>query len=90
MVRFAYGKNHGRIVLDLKEFNQQDMVIKKEMIRYTISRVLGNKQGIGSVHIEEVLSLCEKGIGNKYTMPNRNIKVEILHHKIIFQDTKMS
>ena len=27
------------------------------------------------IHIEDIIKLCEKNIGNKYLTPNKNIKV---------------
>lgn len=75
----------GKIELDLKEFNLLETVIKKRILRYTIYRVLGNVRGIGTIHIEDVLALCEKGIGNKYLTPNKNIKISIKNKKIIFE-----
>ena len=71
------------IELSLKGFNKLEKVIKKEMIRYTINRVLGNLQGIGNIHIEDIIKLCEKEIGNKYLMPNPKVKICIKNKKII-------
>ena len=71
------------IELSLKGFNKLEKVIKKEMIRYTINRVLGNLQGIGNIHIEDIIKLCEKEIGNKYLMPTPKVKVCIKNKKII-------
>ena len=77
-------KDGKEIELSLKGFNKLHRVIKKEMIRYTINRVLGNLQGIGNIHIEDIIKLCENEIGNKYLMPNKKVKVCIQNKKIIF------
>lgn len=75
----------GYIELNLQQFNLLEIVIKKRLLRYTIYRVLGNVKGIGTIHIEDIISLCEKGIGNKFLTPNKNIKISIKHKKIIFE-----
>ena len=72
------------IVLNLKEFNKLDFVIKNRVILYTISKVLGNSQNIEKTNVEDIVKLCENNIGNKYLTPNKNIKVLINKGKIFF------
>ena len=79
LVEESIGK---QIVLDLKSFNKQDLVIKKRLILYTINMLQGNVQGIGKVHIDDIIKLCEKNLGNKYLTPNKNIKILIKDKKI--------
>lgn len=71
-----------QIVLDLKLFNKQDLVIKKRLILYTINTLQGTTQGLGKVHIEDIIKLCGNNLGNKYLTPNKNIKVLIKNKKI--------
>ena len=73
-----------QIVLDLKLFNEQDLVIKKRLILHTIKILQGNAQGIGKVHIEDIIKLCGNNLGNKYLTPNKNLKVLIKNKKIYF------
>lgn len=80
-------EEEGKIELDLKKFNLLDTVIKKRILRYTISVVIGNIQGIGNIHIEDIIKMCEKEIGNKYLTPNKKVKVSIYNKKIIFEAT---
>lgn len=75
-------KKGKQIVLDLKKFNKQDLVIKKRLILYTINMLQGNAQGIGKIHIDDIIKLCEKNLGNKYLTPNKQIKVLIKDKKI--------
>ena len=78
-------ENRGQqIVLDLKKFNNEELVIKKRLILYTINRLQGNAQGIGKIHIEDIIKLCEKSLGNKYLTPNKNIKVLVKDKKIFY------
>lgn len=73
------------IIMNLKEFNKLDLVIKNRLMIYTISKVLGTSQNLEKVHIEDLVKLCENNIGNKYLTPNKNIKVLVNNGKIFFQ-----
>ncbi len=74
-----------QISIDIKKFNLQERVIKKRIVRYTIHKVAGNVQGLQNIHIEDIITLCEKEIGNKYLAPNKNIRVCIKNKKIFFE-----
>ena len=71
-----------QIVLDLKIFNKQESVIKKRIVLHTINMLQGNAQGIGKIHIEDIIKLCEKSLGNKYLTPNKHIKILVKDKKI--------
>ena len=72
------------IQLNLKIFNIQEKVIKSRVILYTITRLFGNSKGLEKIHIEDIIKLCDKNIGNKYLTPNKKIKILIKNHKIYF------
>ena len=72
------------VILDLKKFNKLEKVIKSRIILYTINKTNGNVQGIGKIHIEDIIKLCENNIGNKYLTPNKNIKIFVKKGKIFF------
>ena len=72
------------IVLDLKLFNNQEKVIKSRIIRYTITKLFGSSKQLELIHMEDIIKLCSKNIGNKYLTPNKNIKILIKNHKIYF------
>ena len=72
------------ISLDLKKFNSQEKVIKSRLVLYTITRLFKTSRGIEKVHIEDIIKLCQKNIGNKYLTPNKSLKVLIKKHKIYF------
>ena len=76
------------IIMNLKEFNKQDKVIKSRLLLYTISRLLGSTNGIEKIHIEDIIKLCSNNIGNKYLTPNKNIKVLVKNNKIHFINQK--
>ena len=78
-------ENKNEIILDLKNFNKQDKVIKKRLVLYTINKIMGTGCGIEKVHIDDIIKLCKNNIGNKYLTPNKNIKIMINKGKIFFQ-----
>lgn len=72
------------IVLNLKKFNSEEVVIKNRLVRYTINILMGSKQNIEKIHITDIVKLCKNNIGNKFLTPNKNIKVKIEKGKIFF------
>ena len=77
-------ENKNEFIMDLKEFNKEEKVIKSRLLLYTISRLLGTTKGIEKIHIDDVIKLIQNNIGNKYLTPNKNIKILIKNHKIYF------
>lgn len=77
-----------QIILDLKIFNTLELVIKRRVILYTISKVVGSTVGIEKVNIDEIIKLCKNNIGNKYLTPTKNIKILIKCNKIFFISLK--
>lgn len=73
-----------QITLNLKEFNKQDVVIKRKLILYTINKMLKTTKNIEKIHIEDIIKLCNNNIGNKYLTPNKNIKIFIKKGKLSF------
>ena len=73
-----------QIIMNLKDFNTEEKVIKSRLLLYTISRLLGTTKGIEKIHIEDIIKLCKKNIGNKYLTPNKNIKILVKNQKIYF------
>lgn len=72
------------IVLNLKEFNKLDYVIKARLILYTITIVAGKATGIEKIHIDDIIKLCQNNIGNKFLTPKKGIKVYVKKGKIFF------
>lgn len=75
-------KQDKQIILNLKEFNELEKVIKNRIILYTIKQLMGSTQGIEKIHIQDIIKLCSNNIGNKFLTPNKNIKVLINDRKI--------
>ncbi len=72
------------IILDLKKFNKLEYVIKSRVLLYSINKLLGTTKGIEKINIEDMIKLCEKNIGNKYLIPNKNVKIYVKKGKIFF------
>lgn len=81
-------RENTQIELDLKKFNIQEKVIKSRLLLYTISELLGTTKNIEKQNIDDIIRLCENNIGNKFLMPNKNLKVLVKDCKIIVEVIK--
>ena len=72
------------ITLNLKKFNNLELVIKRRLILYTINELLGTIDGIEKINIDDIIKMCSKNIGNKYLMPTKKIKILVKKGKIFF------
>ena len=77
-----------RIILDLKKFNNLELVLKKGIILYSVEKIFGDTKGIEKIHIEDIIKLCEKNIGNKFLTPNKKTKIVIKNKKIYIMSVK--
>ena len=75
-------KEQNQIVLKLKEFNEQEKVIKSRIILLVTKQLMGSTQGIEKIHIEDITKLCSNNIGNKFLTPNKNIKFLVKDKKL--------
>ena len=82
--RIKLEENNNEIILNLKEFNKLNNVIKSRLIIYTITRIFGSSQGIEKIHIDDIIKLCGNNIGNKYLIPNKKIKIYVKKGKVFF------
>ncbi len=73
-----------QIILNLKEFNEQEKVIKNRLILYVVKQLTGSSQGIEKIHIKDIIKLCSNNVGNKFLTPNKNLKIMIKDKKIFF------
>ena len=76
---------HTSIILDLKQFNNLELVIKRRLILYTINELLGTTEGIEKINIDDIIKLCSNNIGNKYLMPIKNLKILVKKGKVFFE-----
>ncbi len=80
--------NKNYIVLNLKKFNNKERVIKSRVLLYTITRLLGSTQGIEKIHVDDMVKLCERNIGNKYLTPNKKLRIFLKNGKIYLIDQR--
>lgn len=81
-------KDDKQIILKLKEFNEQETVIKNRIIILVTKNLFGSSEGIEKIHIRDLIKLCNNNIGNKYLTPNKNLKVLVKDRKIFFISQK--
>ena len=71
------------IILNLKKFNQLDYFIKSKVLLVCADKLFNTTKGIEKKHIEDVIKLCEKNVGNKYLTPNKFFKILVNKGKIV-------
>ena len=82
--RILIEKTDTEIVLDLKKFNNEELIIRNRLILHTETVLNGNSQGIEKIHIQDIIKLCSNNIGNKFLTPNKTFKVLVKNKKIFF------
>lgn len=75
------------ITLDLKRFNNLELVIKRRLILYTINEAIHTTNGIEKVNLDDIVKLCSNNIGNKYLTPIKEIKIYVKKGKVYFIKT---
>ena len=78
---------NGIITLDLKRFNNLELVIKRRLIIYTINEAIHTTNGIEKVNLDDIVKLCSNNIGNKYLTPIKEIKIYVKKGKVYFIKT---
>lgn len=68
-------KTKQEVKLDLKKFNALDDFIKSKAFLEYVRELFGTTKGIEKIHIQDIIKMCEKNIGNKFLTPNKNMKV---------------
>ena len=71
-----------KIILDIKMFVKEELVIKRRLILYTINKLIGATINIEKINIDDIIKLCERNIGNKFLIPTKGIKVFVKKGKI--------
>ncbi len=75
---------NGDVVLDRNKIQKNEINIQKRLILKCIEKLNGYIMQIEEVHINDILKMIEKNVGNKYMTPNKNLKVYINKGKIHF------
>ena len=69
--------SESNLTMDLKKFNKLDIFVKGKVVLAAIHEIIGTTQGIEKVHVDDIIKLCSRNIGNKYLTPNKHIKVYV-------------
>ena len=80
----------GREVLDLKEINFPAFAafVQGREAFFAKPYVGESGKGIEKIHIDDLIKLCNRNIGNKYLTPNKNLKVFVKGGQIYFIDQR--
>ena len=70
------------IILNLKSFNKEHYFMRSKILLHAIQILFGTTKGIEKVHVEDIIKLCERNVGNKFLTPNKNTKVDVGKGKI--------
>lgn len=73
---------YNSIVLNLKLFNEEAKLIEKKIILMAIQKLFGTTKKLEKVHLDDIIKLCNRNIGNKYLTPNKNLKIVIKNKHI--------
>lgn len=74
----------GEIELELNEFQKIDIVLKQNLIIYTIAKLLGDARNVEKINIDDIIKMTNRNIGNKYIIINKKLKILLKNRKIIF------
>ena len=74
-----------KIIINLKKFNELNYAIKSREILYIVKKLFGTSSSIEKIHIDDIIKLCTRNIGNKYLTPNKNIKIFIKSGEVSFE-----
>ena len=75
--KICISEKENEIILHLKKFNQLEKLVQKRVILYAIERLFGTTKGIEKIHMEDIVKLCRRNVGNKYLTPNKHVKVAL-------------
>jgi len=76
------------IIISGKRFSALNIAIKRKLILYIVKKLFGTTKQIEKKHIEDVIKLIDKNIGNKYLMVNKNLKVSIKKGIVLIEKLK--
>lgn len=75
--KICISEKENEIILHLKKFNELEKLVQKRVILYAIERLFGTTKGIEKIHMEDIVKLCHRNVGNKYLTPNKHVKVAL-------------
>ncbi|MFC1686675.1 tRNA lysidine(34) synthetase TilS [Patescibacteria group bacterium] len=85
--KFKVQSSNNSVTLDYKKWLKLNSALQYETIRQAILEIRGDLMGIKMVHLDEVVEVLKKGIGNKQKTLPGGLKIELKNAKIRI-DTK--
>lgn len=73
------------IKLNLKVFNNQDLLIKKRLVFYITNKLMGTTKGLEKINVDNIVELCNNNIGNKYLIPYKGLKISLKNKQLYFE-----
>lgn len=74
-----------KINFDVKEFNEQEILIRKRLILLAINELKGNTRNVDKSNIDDIVKLASNNVGNKYITFDKNIVVSVNNKILIFE-----
>lgn len=75
--KICISEKENEIILHLKQLNQLEEFVQKRVVLYAIERLFGTTKGIEKIHMDDIIKLCRRNVGNKYLTPNKHVKVAL-------------
>ncbi len=73
------------IYFSLKEFNEEENVIKQGLVFKVIEEITGSTKNIEKKNVDDIILLAKRNIGNKHMELNKKIKIFVKNGKIFFE-----
>ncbi len=73
------------MILDYKKWLKLEPAMQYEVLRQAINEIRGNLTGIKMVHLDEVVTMLNKNIGNKHKILPGGLKIELRDGRIKLQ-----
>ena len=74
-----------KIQIHVNAFNQLDPYLQSKIILFIVQKLFGDTKGIEKIHVEDMIKLCNRNIGNKYLTPNKSFKVFVKSGVVSFE-----
>lgn len=71
-----------KVSFDLKKFSKISNNIKTNLIFKAIEQLKGNTKNVEKSNIDDIIRMCNRNVGNKHIMINKEIEAEIKNSKL--------
>ena len=81
-------EKNNEIVFNLRKLNEEDDIIYKKIVLHAINNINGNHLGIEKKHLDDIVKLGKKNVGNKFLTPKKNLKIYVNNGKMYISIVK--